>query len=495
MSVPTTVRAPSGVPGFDVLLNGGFPQGRMYLLEGRPGTGKTTFALHFCREGVAAGERVLYVTLSQRAEELAEIAASHGWTLDGIDVIDAQTGGLDLHARGHTLFETDETDLEDIIDRVLAEVERLRPSRMVLDSAAEIRLLAGDALSSRRRFLALKHTLGAAGVTTLLVDDYTGQPGDGAVYSIMHGVVRLERDAPAYGDVYRRLEIPKIRGVNNPTGFHDFQIEPSGIIVYPSLSMRLADGGVADSEGRSGAAAAPATTRADGLDALLGGGVDRGSSCVVIGVSGTGKSSLAASYAISAAERGERAAIYTFDERRETLVTRMAGLGYDCRAAGDRLEIRQLSASVMTTGRFVEEVRAAADDGVGVVVIDSLSGFTDSCPSPGRAATQLHDLLAYLGDRGVVTFVTVPQHGIIGAQASSEIDVSYIADTVLLLRQFEAEGRVRKALAVVKRRQGGHDQRVREFVMSDAGLEVGAEISDYQGVLSGAPVLLGGPVA
>ncbi|WP_420455280.1 ATPase domain-containing protein [Rubrivirga sp.] len=501
MPIREPSRVSSGVPGFDELLGGGFPEGRMYLLEGRPGTGKTTFALHFCRAAAAAGEVALYVTLSQRAVELREIAASHGWDLDGVTVLDAESGGLDLGATDHTLFHAYDVDLVDIIDTVLAKVADVGPTRLVLDSAAEIRLLAGDALRSRRRFLALKHALGAAGITTLLLDDQSEGADDSAVFSIMHGVVRLEREAPEYGQVHRRLQIPKIRGVDNPTGYHDLRIAVGGVEVYPSLTMRLRDEG-ADENARSPVRdgvdgdGSPAETarggHVKGLDAMLGGGLDPGSSCVLVGVSGTGKSSLAASYAVAAAEAGNRAAIYTFDERKRTLLDRMDGLGFDIRAIDDdRLHVEELSASIMTTGRFVDRVRRDVEAGVRLVVIDSLTGFTHACPGPDRAASQLHDLLAYLGGRGVVTLVTVPEHGLIGSATEPQIDVSYIADTVLLLQHYEAEGQIRKAVAVVKRRRGGHDQRVREFVMSDAGLAVGDPITDYHGVLAGAAERVG----
>ena len=487
MTPTDTPRVSSGVPGFDVLLEGGFPAGRMYLLEGLPGTGKTTFALHFCREGVAAGERVLYVTLSQRADELEDIAASHGWSLDGIDVLDAESSGLDLHASEHTLFHSGDVDLIDVMDTVLKGVEETAPARLVLDSAAELRLLAGDALRSRRRFLGLKHALGRRGVTTLLLDDYSSSQGDSAVYSIMHGVVRLKRDAPEYGRVYRRLQVPKIRGVDNPTGFHDFRIETGGLTIYPSLTMRLEDEGTDEAAtGGDGAGRPPSRpSRVRGLDAMMEGGLDRGSSCVVVGVSGTGKSSLAASYAVAAAEGGTPAAIYTFDERKRTLLDRMEGLGFDLRAMGDALRVNELSASIMTTGRFIDRVYRDVEAGVRLVVIDSLTGFTHACPGAERAASQLHDLLAYLGGRGVVTLVTVPEHGLLGDSTTPRVDVSYIADTVLLLQHYEARGEVRKAIAVVKRRRGAHDRRVREFVMSDAGLAVGDPITDYQGVLTG----------
>ena len=484
-------RAASGVPGFDRLLGGGFPSDRMYLLEGRPGTGKTTFALQFCRAGVAAGERVLYVTLSQREVELHEIAHSHGWDLDGIEVLDAQTTGLDLHEGDHTLFHTSDVDLSTIVQTLMSRVAEGAPGRLVLDSAAEIRLLAGDPLRSRRRFLELKHDLGTRGVTTLILDDYSATSGDSAIYSIMHGVVRLERSAPEYGHVYRRLEIPKIRGVENPTGFHDFQIQPGGIRVYPSLTMHLSDLGVDEREEVGGELGEPVRSPVDGLDAMLGGGLDPGSSCVIIGVSGTGKSSLAAGYAAASADAGRPAAIYTFDERKRTLLDRMEGMGFDFRAYdADVLKVEELSASIMTTGRFVDRILRDVDAGMRLLVIDSLTGFTEACPGAARAASQLHDLLAYLGGRGVTTLVTVPEHGILGGEASAQVDVSYIADTVLKLQHYEAEGYLRKAIAVVKRRRGDHDLRVRQFHISDYGMAVGDVITAYQGVLSGIPDVL-----
>ncbi|WP_179299755.1 ATPase domain-containing protein [Rubrivirga marina] len=484
-------RVSSGVPGFDVLLGGGFPAGRMYLLEGRPGTGKTTFALHFCRAAVEAGERVLYVTLSQRRDELLAIADSHGWDLEGVDVLDVESGGLDLHASDHTLFPAGDVDLVDLMDTVLGAVGSVRPARLVLDSAAELRLLSGDGLRSRRRFLALKHALGQRDVTTLLLDDYSASDGDSAVYSIMHGVVRLERDAPQYGQVYRRLQIPKIRGVDHPTGYHDFRILHGGLEVYPSLTMRLKDEG-ADERAEAGEVGASRSSRIDGLDAMLDGGLDPGASCVVVGVSGTGKSSLAASYAVAAAEGGAPAAIYTFDERKRTLLDRMEGLGYDLRSMGDVLQVQELSASIMTTGRFIDRVHRDVEAGVRLVVIDSLTGFTHACPGADRAASQLHDLLAYLGGRGVVTLLTVPEHGLLGDATAPQIDISYVADTVLLLQHYEARGEIRKAIAVVKRRRGGHDRRVRQFVMSDDGMAVGDAITDYQGVLTGLAAFVDG---
>ena len=496
-SAPTT---PTGVPGFDVLLHGGLPTGRMYLVEGAPGTGKTTFALQFAREGVRRGEGVLYVSLSQRADELAEIAASHGWTLDGVDVMGAETDGLGLHEGGDTLLHPDDVDLAGIVDVILARVDETGPDRVVVDSAAEVRILAGDPLRSRRRFLLLKHALGEAGATALVLDDRTQGGGDSAVHSVMHGVVRLERSSPQYGPVYRRLTIPKIRGVDNPTGYHDLRILRGGLEVYPSLTTGRREGWDLD-EGRTipadGAGPGPGGVLESGigaLDDMLGGGVDWGSSCVVLGVSGSGKSTVAATYAVAAARAGWGAAIYTFDERAETLRARMAGLGTDLDrpALRDALAVHEQSASLTTTGRFTDQVRRDVAAGVRVVVVDSLTGFTHACPGDDRAEAQLHDLLAYLSERGVITFLTVPQHGLVGTKAVSQVDISYIADTVLLLRHFEAEGQLRKAVAVVKRRRGRHDHGVRELLIGSEGVSVGDRISEYQGVLAGVPAIGGG---
>lgn len=490
---------PTGVPGFDVLFSGGLPQGRMYLVEGAPGTGKTTLALQFALEGVRRGERVLYVTLSQRTDELAEIAASHGWLLDGIDVMGAETAGLDLHKEDATLLHPDEVDLAGVMDVILTRVQETNPARVVIDSAAEVRILAGDPLRSRRRFLLLKHALGEASATTLLLDDHSSGGDDSAVHSIMHGVVRLERSAPQYGPVYRRVYIPKIRGVDNPTGFHDMRILRGGIEVYPSLTTGRRDGwdlrqgrNVPEYDAGAGPSGA-LRSQIGALDAMLGGGLTWGSSCVVLGVSGSGKSSVAATYAVSAAADGHRAAIYTFDERRETLRDRMAGLGMDLDRPDlrDTLAVHELSASLTTTGRFTDRVRTDVSEGVRVVVIDSLTGFTHACPGAARAESQLHDLLAYLSERGVVTFLTVPQHGLIGTEAASQVDISYIADTVLLLRHFEAEGQLRKAITIVKRRHGDHDKGVRELLISDDGIAVGDRITEYQGVLTGVPAIGG----
>lgn len=491
---------PTGVPGLDALLDGGLPEGRMYLVEGAPGTGKTTLAIQFCLEAVRRGERVLYITLSQRSEELADIAASHGWSLNGIDVMGSEIEGLGIHEEDATLVHPDDIDLASVLDTFLARVHEIRPSRIVIDSAAEIRILAGDPLRSRRRFLLLKYALGGIGATTLVLDDHSSEGKDSAAHSIMHGVIRLERSAPQYGPVYRRLYIPKIRGVDNPTGYHDLRILHGGLEVYPNLTTGRRDGWDPDTGRNVLATMGPPPpdgvlqSQIPTLDDMLGGGIDWGSSCVIVGASGVGKSSVAAAYAVAAAAGGHRASIYTFDEREDMLRERMSGLGMniDSPALCDRLAVHELSASLTTTGRFTDQLRQDVASGVRVVVIDSLTGFTHACPGARQAETQLHDLLAYLSERGVATFLTVPRHGVLGAETDAQVDVSYIADTVVLLRYFESGSALRKAITVVKRRRGNHDTSIRELLISNAGIAVGRPVEEQKGLLNETPALGGG---
>jgi circadian clock protein KaiC len=483
----------TGLRGLDSLLNGGLPENRMYLIEGAPGTGKTTVGLQFLGEGVKRGQRVMYVTLSQSPGELEQIAASHGWSLDGIDVASFDDEFQHMpEETEQTLFHSAEVDLSETMQRVRAHVEEIRPERVVFDSAAEIRLLAGDPLRSRRQFLALKHFFAERGATVLVLDDESSRSDETAIHSIMHGVIRLEQHAPTYGRLYRRLRVMKLRGMAHPTGYHDFRIGTGGIELFPSLNLADTpegyDGQAPDNTNETLESGEPS------LDALLGGGFDFGSSVVVLGVSGTGKTSFATRYVLNALEQGRTAAIFTFDEREETLLLRSKGLGMDLHPhlRSGALRLHELSPAEVSSGEFTHRIRAQVEEeGVRVLLIDSLTGYIATVPEERRAATQLHDLLSLLGDHGVLTFLTIPQHGLLGVDVDSQLDVSYLADSVVMLRHYEAPGSLRKAISVVKRRRGDHEQNIRQFIMSDDGLRVGDRIDGYQGVLTGVPAIGG----
>ena len=475
----------TGIEGFDAITNGGLPQGRVYLIEGAPGAGKTTFGLQFLLQGVAQGERTLYVTLSQTAEELRQIARSHGFSLDGIEVLGFETEGLGFpDTREHTLFYTADVDLSETMKTIREHVDRVDPVRVVFDSAAELRLLAGEPLRTRRQFLALRQFFSERGTTVLVLDDETAREGTTSIHSIMHGVIRLEQRPPTYGTVYRRLRIKKLRGMDHRTAFQDFRIRTGGIELFPTMPVREAG----DDDGLT-----TLKSGVDSLDEILGGGLDFGSACLVLGVSGTGKSSLASLYALAAARQEIPVAMYTFDERRETVLLRSESMDIPLREQVDagRITLEELSPSSITAGEFAFGVREAVRTrGVRVVIIDSLTGYTHTVPPDRRADTQLHDLLQYLGDAGVLALITVPQHGLVG-DVESQLDVSYLADTVLLLRHFEASGYLRKAISVVKRRRGAHDHGVHNFRLTSDGIKVGPPIEKYQGVLTGVPAIGG----
>lgn len=474
--------AATGIAGLDTILGGGLPTNRVYLVEGNPGTGKSTIGLQFLLEGVKHGERAMYITLSQSPTELQQIAASHGWSLGGIEVTGFDTVELEApEATEQTLFHSGDVDLTETMQRIRAAVAAYRPERLVFDSAAEIRLLADDPLRSRRQFLALKQFFAGLGTTVLILDDESSRSDETAIHSIMHGVLRLEQHAPTYGILYRRIRLMKLRGRPHASGYHDFQIETGGVTVFPSLNLATAPPEHDVEVLMSGVPS---------IDDMMGGGLDMGSSCVLLGVSGTGKSSLATRYVLSAIQAGLEAAIYTFDERVATLLIRSEGLGMNLRPhlASGACTVEELSPSTLSSGHFTHRIREAVETrGVRVVLIDSLTGYINTVPGDRRAATQLHDLLAYLGRCGVLTLITIPQHGLLGPGVESQLDVSYLADSVIMLRHYEATGSLRKAITVVKRRRGNHDPEIRELLMGQTGLRIGKRIEHYQGILTGVP--------
>jgi circadian clock protein KaiC len=478
-------QASTGIAGLDDILGGGLARDRVFLFEGSPGTGKTTTAISFLRAGAAMGERALYITLSETEAELRDSAASHGWTLDGVEVFELvpPESLLDEQQQQSLLYSSD-LELGETTRMIFEAVERLRPSRVVIDSLSEIRLLAQSSLRYRRQVLALKHYFARNGTTVLLLDDLTTDTHDKTVHSVAHGVVRLEELAPEYGAERRRVRVVKYRGRKFRGGFHDFTIKTGGLEIYPRL---------VSSEHREEFDRTPLQSGIEGLDHLLGGGLERGSSCLILGPAGTGKSLMALKFAISAVERGERAALFIFDEELGLLFERTKGLGLDLETLTERgdLIIQQVDAAELSPGEFTAKVRHCVErTGIRTVVIDSLNGYQASMPEEHFLILHMHELLQFLNRRGATTFLTVAQHGLVG-DMKAPVDVTYLADTVLLLRYFEARGEVRRAVSVIKKRSGRHEKSIREYEINDRGLSVGPPLTNFQGVLRGVPNFVG----
>ncbi|HST50389.1 MAG TPA: ATPase domain-containing protein [Pyrinomonadaceae bacterium] len=483
---PASKRLGTGVEGLDQILEGGLPENRIYLLEGDPGTGKTTIALQFLMEGARRGEAGLYVTLSETKEELQAVAESHGWSLEGFDVYELVPLEESLKPEAqYTIFHPSEVELGETTSAVLKEVERIGPRRVVFDSLSEMRLLAGEALRFRRQILALKQYFAAHKSTVLLLDDKVSDGRELQVQSIAHGVISLEHLAVEYGAERRRLRVLKLRGSRFSGGYHDFNIETGGIRVFPRLVA---------ADHRQEFAAEPVSSGLSALDSLLGGGLDRGTSTLVIGPAGSGKSTLTSQFAASAATRGDRAAIYIFDEIRETYLSRSAGIGTDIRGYVDQglIKIEQIDPAEVAPGEFASRVmRAVSDDGARLIIIDSLNGYLNAMPEERFLTIQMHELLTSLNQQGIVTLLIMAQHGFLGSTMATPVDVSYLADTVLMLRYFEAGGAVRRALSVVKKRSGAHENTIREFQVSSDGIRVGRPLNEFQGVLTGVPLFSG----
>jgi circadian clock protein KaiC len=473
----------TGIAGLDQILGGGLPPNRLYLIEGDPGAGKTTLALRYLLEGAKHGEAGLYVTLSETKEEIDAVAESHGWTLDPIHVVELVASEDTLTPDSqYTMYHPSETELGETTKRVLEEVERVKPRRVVFDSLSELRLLAQNPLRYRRQILALKQFFAGRKCTVLLLDDRSSDnESDLQVRSIAHGVLTLEQLSPEYGAERRRLRVVKLRGRKYKGGYHDFTIVTGGLDVFPRLVAADHQGGFTPERVRSGVSP---------LDELLGGGLDRGTSTLILGPAGSGKSSVAVQYAVAAAARGECAAIFTFDESIGTLVARTAALGVDLQSQIDagRITVQQVDPAEMSPGEFVNAVRLHVEQRkCRIVVIDSLNGYINSMPEERFLTIQLHELLTYLGQKGVTTILVVAQHGLMGSAMQSPVDVSYLADSVILTRYFELKGRVKKAISVVKKRTGTHEETIRELRIGKGGIRVGEPLEHLRGVLTGVP--------
>jgi circadian clock protein KaiC len=475
-------KAGTGIAGLDKILSGGFPIHRQYLVEGRPGTGKTTLALQFLLEGRDQGEQGLYVTLSETKDELREVAESHGWSLDRIDLYELAAAEKRLKPEeDYTVFRPEDAELNDTIEDVYRQVERLKPSRAVFDSLSEIRLLARDPLRYRRQILALKQFFSGRQCTVLLLDDLTEADHDLQLHSISHGVVSLDRLGREYGPFRRQLAVLKLRGAPFQEGCHDYIIETGGLKVFPRL-VAAEHRGEYDRSGFSSGLAE--------LDRLLGGGLFRGTSTLIMGPAGAGKSTLAAVYLRAAAERGEQAAAYVFEESPDTLLDRTAALGMDLRphVSSGMVTIRQIDPAELCPGQFADQLRKDVEEGsVRVVVIDSLNGYLNAMPNERFLTVQMHELLGYLAAKGIVAILTMGQHGLIGSTVQSPVDVSYLADTLIMLRYFEYDGAVKRAMSVIKHRMAAHEDSIREFGFSAAGVRIGAPLHHFRGVLTGVP--------
>jgi circadian clock protein KaiC len=480
----------TGVPGLDDVLLGGLPGPHVYLIEGTPGTGKTTLAMQFAVEAARTGERVLYIALSETAAELSAVAAAHGWDLNSISILEVRPVESSIQPEEeYTVFHSDEVEMVQTVQMILDRVNQEQATRVVLDSLAELRLLSRDTIRYRRQILALKQYFTEKRVTLLLLDDRTAEALDRQVHSLVHGVISLERLSREYGVNRRRLEIIKLRGANYMEGFHDYIIRRDGMIVFP----RLVSAQNAEPLPRG-----VVSSNIKGLDDLLGGGLDRGSATLVLGSSGSGKTTMSLKYAVAAIGRAEPVAIYTFDEGVSSLVTRADALGMNLteQIRQKKVTVRQVNPAELSPGDFAYQVRQSVErDKAQIVIIDSLNGYMTAMPQEQYLSLQMHELLNYLNERGVVTILILAQQGLIGSMQTS-IDLSYLADNIILLRFFEALGRVRRAISVVKKRNSDHEQTIREFTIGlpDA-VSIGRPLSDFQGVLSGLPQFVGDPAS
>ena len=475
---------PTGSEALDDILAGGYVRSRVHLVEGRPGSGKTTLALQFLMKARERGERTLYVTLSEGRDELITAAATHGWSLDGIEIYELIPPELSLDpSREQSIVYSSDLELGETVRLVMDCVERVKPDCVVFDSLSDIRLLAGSPLRYRRQVLALKHYFNAKGVTTIFVDDLTEEMDDANLHSLVHGVIRLEQLTIAYGAERRRLRVFKMRGRPFRGGFHDYVIRTGGLRIFPRL--------VASEHNKELEGDQTVSSGVPDLDHLLKGGLDRGTATLIMGPAGCGKSTLAMQYVCAALERGERALFVSFDETRRNFFRRAGGLHIDLEQFGDRFNFQQVDPAELSPGELSGMIRQQVADGVGVVVLDSLSGYQNAMPEEQFLLLQMHELLTYLNQQGVLTILVLAQHGLVGTNMQSPVDLTYLSDNVLLLRYFEAAGELRRAISVLKKRTGGHEPSIREYRIDKLGIRVGEPLSQFTGILTGVPMFAG----
>jgi circadian clock protein KaiC len=473
----------TAIEGLDAVLLGGFVRGGFYLIQGDPGSGKTTLAMQFVQSRIKQKERCLYFSMTESRIDLEHTCASHGWTLDGIDLCDLAASAASLENQS-SVFHPADAELSEITKRVLAEVKRVKPRYVVFDGLAELRLLSGDPLRYRRQLLLLKDFLAGEQTTVLLLDDRTASFAEVQPESLVGGNIILERNMPGYGPARRRLSVSKVRGAVFRDGYHDYEIQTGGIVVHPRLvagdhdvefNTKLCTSGIAN------------------LDEMLAGGLNAGSTTLLMGPAGAGKSTVSIQFVVNALRNGEHAAVYIFDEVRHILVERSEKLclgkggGFEQFVNDGVLHIQQVDPVEMSPGAFANEVRRAVDAGATMVVIDSLNGYLNSMPEERFLTTHLHELFAYLNKKGVLTIIVVAQHGMMIGATQAEMDVSYLADTVLLFRYYEAFGEICQAISVFKKRTGPHQRSIRGLVIDERGVHVGEPLRKFRGIMTGVP--------
>ena len=478
----------SGSKALDYILCGGYAANRLHLIEGEPGSGKTTLGLQFLLEGKTKDERCLYITLSESRDELLHVAETHGWNLDGIEIFELVPPELSLDPeREQSIVYASDLELGETVQMVMDEVERVAPARIVFDSLSEIRLLAQGSLRFRRQVLALKHFFSKRHCTILFLDDLTQTENDLSLHSLAHGVVRLDQVAIPYGAERRRLRVYKMRGRSFRGGFHDFTIKAGGLEIFPRLvaASHPAGGEQVFGVAKSGI---------DELDSLVGGSLDYGTSTLIIGPSGSGKSTLALQYIHAGLSRGEKAIFISFDETESVFLRRGAGLGLDVASFQERglFSFRQVDPAELSPGELTALLRQQVEAGVTMIVLDSLSGYQHAMQEEQHMLLQMHEIVTYLNQQGVLTFLVLTQSGMVGTM-QSPIDLTYLSDAVMLMRFFEAQGEIRRAVSVLKKRTGRHETTIRELKIDGGGIRVGPKLEAFRGVLTGTPVLVGEP--